>query len=129
MNMALHRKINAAVSGNYTRRTQTATKSYGHYTPSNRDFISSFYAVLRRWESETKFNSNPNEITAHPSYLALVQNAGLVLNLIKDELQRHPSFLVWVLEDHFDERPYVEGDQGDIDKMTDRWLSYLERSA
>jgi hypothetical protein len=109
-------------------RKAVASRSYGKYTPSSIDFIHSFYAVLRRWKSETAFFSDPEKITSHPSYQALVKNAGLVLNLIIDELRVEPSLLVWVLDDAFPDRPYSDDAVGDINEMTNAWIAWADRN-
>lgn len=106
----------------------TPSKSAGHYEPSPADFINSFYAVLQRWESETAFSSNPDEITKHPSYQALVQNAENVIELIISDLRRRPSFLVWVLDDAIGEQPYSDDEVGDIVAMTEGWIRWAERN-
>lgn len=104
----------------------TNTRSPGQYRPKADDFVGSFYAVLNRWRSETKFLSDPAKITSHPSYVALVENADKVIPLIKMELSRKPSHLIWVLEDHFGVDPYSPGDEGDVARQTNRWLAYLD---
>jgi hypothetical protein len=116
-------------SGYYSKVSRTsASHSAGIYRPSPRDFIGSFYAVLRRWRSETAFLSDPETITRHPSYKALVDNAELALPLIIDELRRSPSKLVWVLDDAIDEKPYLPEASGDIVAMTDAWIAWAERN-
>ena len=102
----------------------SATSSYGRYSPSARDFVHSFYAVLNRWNSETAFMSNSRQKKAHPSFSAMVENAELVLPLIVSELQRKPSHLVWVLEEAFKEQPYSAEQEGDIPAMADAWVSW-----
>lgn len=101
------------------------TKSRGMYVAKPTDFSASFPAVLNRWRNETQFMSDPSRKIEHPSYVAMVKNAGLVLDLIKNELRREPSNLVWVLEDHFGIEPYEEDDAGDVIKQTERWLVFL----
>jgi len=108
----------------YTR--QTASESHGTYHPSPVDFINSFYAVLRRWRSETAVYSNPDKITSHPSFLALVENAEMVTPLIIEELRIKPSLLVWVLDDAFSERPYPDSAIGNIAEMTNAWIAWAE---
>ena len=116
-------------SGQYRVSFSTSSKSVGKYSPSPSDFISSFYAILRRWQSETKFLSDPNKITEHSSYKAIVANAHNVKDLIVDELKREPSFLVWALDDAFNERPYPPTAIGDIKQMTEAWILWADRNA
>ena len=110
------------------RTTQSSSQSTGRYQPSEDDFIKSFYAVLRRWQSETAFISDPDEITSHPSFEALVTNAKIVAPLIFSELYRGPSYLVWVLDDAFGIRPYSDGEVGNIEAMTNAWIAWGERN-
>jgi hypothetical protein len=105
-----------------------ATRAYGRYQPSPKDFLGSFPAVLERWEDETAFLSDPQAITSHPSYRALVENALVAVPLILRELQKGPSPLVWVLEDAFPgERPYSDDKIGNLVEMTKAWLAWGER--
>lgn len=109
----------------YLSGRNTNTQSPGVYTAKSQDFRGSFYAVLNRWFSETQFTSDPDKKTSHPSFAALVDHADEVLDLIRMDLSRRPSHLVWVLEDHFDAQPYAPDDYGDLAKQTNRWLNYL----
>jgi hypothetical protein len=118
-----------AVGSRFVRSRSTASRSYGRYQRSAKDFLNSFYAVLRRWESETMLDSNPERITAHPSYVALVQNAELALPWIIAELRLHPSKLVWVLDDAFpNETVYSAEAVGDLHAMTDGWIAWAENN-
>ena len=101
--LALNTTIGA--NGRYTGRAQlsSSSRSSGRYVPSPNDFIASFYAILRRWKSETAFLSDPEEITDHPSFRAIVENANLVAPLILSELKTGPSLLVWALDDALNE--------------------------
>ena len=109
-------------------QSTTTSHSNGTYTASPSDFISAFYSVLRRWRSETAFCSDPDKITAHPSYKALVQNAHLVTDLIIDDLRVSPSLLAWVLDDAYPaDRPYSEDAIGDIVQISNAWILWAER--
>mgnify|MGYP003125001977 CR=1 FL=1 len=106
----------------------SSSKSSGKYTQSHRDFVRAFYAVLRRWQSETAFVSDPDAKTRHKSFEALVGLAEHVTPLIISELQQEPSLLVWVLEDAFGERPYSDDQVGDIEAMSNAWIAWAERN-
>jgi hypothetical protein len=115
--------------GSFTeQRKSTASNSSGVYQPSPTDFIHSFYAVLRRWRSETAFYSDPDKITSHPSFLDMVRNAKLITPLIIDELRIRPSLLVWVLDDAYADKPYSDDVVGDIGEMTNAWISWADRN-
>lgn len=108
------------------RTRASSSRANGVYKPSPADFINSFYAVLRRWKSETAFESNPEKIVSHPSFEALVNNAETIAPLILYELKKQPSHLVWALEEAFHERPYAEADQGNIRAMSEAWVAWGE---
>jgi hypothetical protein len=128
MNRALFTSTSASV-GAYNRVSMnTTTKTVGRYKPSPTDFIGSFYAVLHRWRSEIAFISDPDKIAEHPSFKALVTNADLVLPLIIDELRKEPSYLVWVLDDAFDEHPYLSSQIGNLTEMSNAWIAWAERN-
>lgn len=110
------------------KKQSTSSRALGRYKPTPLDFIHSFYAVLRRWKSETAFVSDPDKITSHPSFLALVDNAKIVAPLIIEELRERPSLLVWVLDDAFGETPYKKSDIGNIRAMSEAWIAWAERN-
>lgn len=110
------------------RGRSTSSQSSGRYAPSSADFVSLFYGLLRRWQRETAFYSDPDKITSHPCFLKMVQIANLALPLIIDELRSNPSLLVWVLDDAFADKPYSEEDLGDISAMTNAWIAWAERN-
>jgi hypothetical protein len=129
MNLALSLPTAVQSTGKYDRKhIATSPRSEGSYRPSIADFIVSFYAVLRRWQSETAFDSDPDAITSHPSFRAMVENAHLVTPLIIDELKTAPSILVWVLDDAYSFRPYKDEDTGDITAMSNAWIAWAERN-
>lgn len=111
------------------RSSSSTSRSDGRYQSSPADFISSFYAVLNRWRSETAFESDPDKITAHPSFVALVNHAELVCPLIIQDLRMHPSKLVWVLDDAFPaEIPYISDALGDFEAMANAWIAWAENN-
>jgi hypothetical protein len=110
-----------------TQGRSTPSQSTGRYGRSPSDFISSFYAVFRRWQSETAIYSDPDKITSHPCFSEMVQLAPWVLPLIIDELRTKPSLLVWVLDDAFADKPYSDNQVGDIPAMTNAWIAWAER--
>lgn len=111
------------------RSSSSTSRSGGRYQSSPADFIGSFYAVLNRWRSETAFESDPDKITAHPSFAALVNHAELVCPLIIQDLRMHPSKLVWVLDDAFpDQIPYSDNAIGDFEAMANAWIAWAENN-
>lgn len=116
------------MSGQYRlRRTAIASQTNARYKPSSVDFIHSFYAVLRRWQSETSIFSDPTVITSHPSYEAIVNMGSKVVPLIIGELNLESSLVVFTLEDITGEKPYSREEVGDIKAMANAWLLWAER--
>jgi hypothetical protein len=103
---------------------QTTSHSGASYGSTQRDYVSAFYETLRRWQSETEFDSDPNIITSHPDFRSLVALAQFTERLILKELAQHPSPLVWVLERAHSWAPYGQGEAGDFQVMTDAWLAW-----
>ena len=129
MKLAFGQTWSLRSEGRYDRASRvTASKTAVRYDPTGSDFVGSFYGVLRKWQRETAFLSDPSEIVRNPSYQALVTNGKQVTPLIINELKRTPSLLVWVLEDTYGIQPYSQDDAGNIPAMTDAWLSWAERS-
>ena len=127
MNGQLVRRVQISERLNYARRRRsTSTESRSIYVSKKDDFRGSFFAVLCRWHNETEFISNPDVVTDHPSFYAIVENASLVLDLIKDELASGNFNLVWVLEDYYEMTPYAPDDAGNMRQMADRWIAVLE---
>lgn len=109
------------------RGQNTAIAAPGYYASSYIDFITVFYDLLRKWSSETTFESNLDTITSHPSYRGIVSLGARALPLIVDELRTQPSLLVYALEDITGERPYPANIQGNIRAMADHWVLWSER--
>ena len=130
MRSAMHAatSFGGGASTRFFKAKSTSSRALGRYSPTPLDFIHAFYAVLRRWKSETAFLSDPEQITSHPSFKALVDNAKLVAPLIVEELRDRPSLLVWVLDDAFSERPYHSTDAGNVRAMSEAWISWAERN-
>ena len=105
----------------------TAIAAPAQYASSYIDFITMFYDLLRRWSSETAFESNLDTITAHSSYRGIVSLGARALPLIVGELRLQPSLLVYALEDITGERPYPPNIQGNIRAMADHWVLWSER--
>jgi hypothetical protein len=112
----------------FIARRPTSSGSSSRYKPSSLDFVKSFYAVLDRWQKETAFDSDPNEITKHQSFRAMVNNAALVLPLIIDELRTKPSLLVLVLDEALKIRPYPTAAAGNVPEMARSWIEWAERN-
>lgn len=110
----------------WSKYNTTASRSSSIYIASPEDFRGSFFAVLNRWRNETMLLSDPTKIMGHPSFAALVKNAEVVIPEICEQLRSQPSNIVWILEECFGFDPYIDGDEGDVEKQSNRWLDYLK---
>lgn len=99
----------------------------GRYAPTF-SYRAQFKSLYRSWLNDTIMESDPSVIVAHPNYCrltSLVKTQQEVLKLAIEELQSGPSYLVWVLNDAFETKPYDAKDAGNMSKMTAAWLKKL----
>lgn len=116
---------------NYRALVAQPSKSTGTaaiYAPSNQDFLKSFYAVYRRWESETAMLSSSKAKKQHVAFLALANHADMALPFILSELKRRPSHLVWVLNATQAAMPFDGEVAGDIEAMSKAWVKWGEEN-
>lgn len=96
------------------------------YKSTSSDYVSKFHALLQKWRSETAFISDPETIISHPSFREIVVRAKIVKKLIADDLRKAPSPLVWALDEAYGFQPYEIEVAGDIEKMSEAWISWIE---
>lgn len=101
-----------------------STITSGRYRPREEDYVTRFYDLLRKWQSETKHLSSPEEIRNNTAYRALKGLGRIVVPLAIDELAREPSLLVMLLAEITGERPFSSAQRGDLRAMTDAWLHW-----
>ena len=65
----------------------------------------------------------------HPAYQQIIGMGTPALPLIFQELQREPDHWFWALGAITGENPVPEEDAGDLDAMTDAWLSWGSTNA
>ena len=115
--------------GRYNQNLRaTSCTTAGRYVRSRTDFISRFYSLLRQWNSETAFSSDPDEITANRSYQELIALGANITPLVVDELRRGPSVLVWLLDDMYNIQPYSSDETGNISAMSNAWIAWAVRN-
>lgn len=77
------------------------TSRYIQVVDNNDNFYLSnkfrFQLHLQRWEEKTMFMSSVSSIVGDEDFRAIVSMGGYAIPLIKEELQRKPSTLVWAL--------------------------------
>lgn len=96
----------------------------GRYRPRKEDYVTRFYDLLRKWQSETKHLSSPEEIRKNAAYRSLKGLGRIIVPLAIDELSREPSMLVMLLAEITGEQPFSRAQRGDLRAMTDAWLHW-----
>jgi len=84
-----------------------------------------FQALLRKWNDETKFISDPYKACANSAFREIVDMKWAAVPLIMDELAHSPNiFLLSALEEITGEDPISPEDYGDVEKMVASWLNW-----
>lgn len=79
---------------------QDSTKEYLKESQSSYSHIMlkvKFYDHLKKWKEETLFVSSPNQIVENENFQGMVKLGKPVVPFVVSELQRNPTYLVWVL--------------------------------
>lgn len=83
-----------------------------------------FHDLTSRWRRETALCSSVTAMAMHPAYQQIIGMGTPALPLIFQELQREPDHCFWALGAITGENPVPEENAGDLDAMTDAWLSW-----
>lgn len=83
-----------------------------------------FHDLTSQWRRETALHSSVTAIAMHPAYQQIIGMGTPALPLILQELQREPDHWFWALGAITGENPIPEKDAGDMEAMTDAWLSW-----
>ncbi len=76
------------------------------------------------WNAETAHLSSASKIIGHPAFREIVNMGEPVVPLLLRDLEKEPSFWVWVLWEITGADPVPPSDRGNIAKMTDAWLCW-----
>lgn len=68
--------------------------------------------------------SSTNAMAMHPTNQRIIGIGPQAIPLILEELQREPDQWFWALQAITGENPVVVQDQGDMPKMTQKWLEW-----
>ena len=85
-----------------------------------------FEAAVDQWMEDIEFDSLPDEMKAHASFNAIVEDQTAVVPLIAAHLRRKPSFLFLALEEIFQEDPVPEDAYGNLQTTVSAWLRWLQ---
>lgn len=83
-----------------------------------------FQDLSSRWRRETALHSSVTAIAMHPAYQQIIGLGERALPLIFGELHRAPDHWFWALQAITGENPVPDDHAGDLDAMTNDWLSW-----
>ncbi len=83
-----------------------------------------FRNLAAKWREETKALSSITAKSIHPCYQAIIAMGPDVIPFIFKELKKDPDDWFWALRYLCNANPVAIEDHGDIEKMTEAWLSW-----
>lgn len=88
-----------------------------------------FNSLSRRWKSETIHFSLIQQMVLHSAYQEIIGLGPQAIPLILNELKKEPDFWFWALRALTGEDPTTKTIRGDLEAMTDAWLSWGRKHA
>jgi hypothetical protein len=88
------------------------------------DVEKTFNSLATKWQNDTKFLSDINEISLHPDHQRIIGMGDKIIPLILNRLAEKPSYWFWALKAITREDPVPPSDRGDIIEMTNHWLDW-----
>ncbi len=85
-----------------------------------------FELLVQKWKNETKYYSFSKEIHNSEYYQAIIKLGKNVLPFIFAELQKEPGHWFNALKQITNENPVRENSKGNIQSMTNDWLSWAK---
>jgi hypothetical protein len=92
------------------------------------DIEQTFQRLAREWREETAHFSSMTKLVMHPKYQSIIGLGPAVLPILFRELQKNPDHWFWALQAITEEDPTRPEDLGDVQKMTESWLSWAEEN-
>jgi hypothetical protein len=86
-----------------------------------------FSQLAAVWKEETRFLSSVHEMVTHPAYLQIIGLGKDALPLLVNELRRDPDHWFVALQAIAGTNPIPPSARGDLDKMTQAWLTWAEQ--
>jgi hypothetical protein len=86
-----------------------------------------FETAVNQWQHDIMFDSLPDEMKGHASFMEIIAEGSRVVPLIAAHLRKEPSFLFLALEEIFGEDPVPEDAYGDLTTTVSAWLQWLQR--
>ena len=94
----------------------------------NEDFVHRlwFELLVQKWKNETKYYSFSKEIVGSESYKEILKMGRIALPFIFAELEREPTHWFHALKQITNENPVKETSKGNIQLMTNDWVSWAK---
>lgn len=85
-----------------------------------------FRELVGQWKEKTRFLSSIHDMVSHPAYLQIIGMGKEALPLLLEELRREPDHWFVALQAITGKNPIPPTVRGDVEKMTQAWLSWGE---
>jgi len=121
-------RIVFASDGNYKFVPSIGIGGPASYKRTSADYVTKFYSLLNKWNSETFYISSTRQLTEHQAFKAIIKMGELVIPLIVSEIRKEPSLLVLALVLITGEDAVIPSDKGNVRAMTDAWLLWAKRN-
>ena len=86
-----------------------------------------FRGLVAQWKQGTRFLSSIHDMVTHPAYLQLIGMGREAVPLLLAELRREPDHWFVALQAITGTNPIPPSACGNVDDMTDAWLSWGEQ--
>lgn len=96
------------------------------HAPTEPDLERRFHELVARWKEDTRFLSSVHDMVSHPAYLQIIGMGKAVLPLVIGELRRQPDHWFVALQAITGANPIPPSVRGDVDRMTQAWLSWAD---
>src|SRR6266545_5552526 len=83
-----------------------------------------FEQLASAWERETKHLSSLTQIVLNPHYQQIIGMGDRAVPFIFDRLSTSPGHWFWALSAITGANPVAPEDAGDVERMTEAWLSW-----
>ena len=83
-----------------------------------------FYKHFNKWQTHTRYFSSPNQIIQDEDFQEIIKLGRPAIPVIAQEIQRHPTYLVWALNLIFGFK-ISDSTQITIPEACKLWIKYL----
>ncbi len=125
----MNRAASFSRGNHYNTIRITASRSGAAYQPANKNsYADEFYYLLKKWRYETLPYSFADEAIEHSAFqkiIALGKSLGdPILELIIEEIDKQPDFIIAALPLLTGEDPVSESDRGNLGAMAASWVQW-----